>query len=137
MQAIAGVAAYLDGLQTRLGVPVIWVGPWLEPYFHMERLLAFDCAQAANYVAVDPAITSIFTRLDAQMDDVSRGHRYRYVSGTRAIGFDARYDIFDCSNIYWSDGDHFSEAGEARFGKRLFGPIMSELTGQATAQASR
>jgi peptidoglycan/LPS O-acetylase OafA/YrhL len=136
LQAIAGVAEYLDGLQMRLGVPVVWVGPWLEPYFPVERLLAFDCEAAAKYIAVDPAIISIFTKLDAEMKASSNGHRYRYVSAMGAIDFDARYDIFDCSNIYWNDGDHFSLAGEARFGKRLFGPIMSALASQAIVQAS-
>jgi peptidoglycan/LPS O-acetylase OafA/YrhL len=117
--AISGVAEYLDGLQARLGLHVIWIGPWLEPYIPMERLLGFDCEDAPKYLRPDPAKDLIFENLDAAISTASAGHKYRYVSAMRAIGFDARHDVIDCSNIYWMDGDHFSPAGESRFGKRL------------------
>jgi hypothetical protein len=130
LQAISGIAAYLDELQIRLGVPVVWVGPWLEPYFPMERFLGFDCQDAPRYVAVDPETIGIFANLDIAVDNISKGHRYRYVSAMKAIDFDSRFDIFDCSNIYWNDGDHFSVAGETRFGKRLSRPVKDALSSE-------
>jgi hypothetical protein len=136
LQAISGVAAYLDELQMRLGVPVVWVGPWLEPYFPMERFLGFDCQDAPRYVVVDPGTVRIFDTLDTVLDNVSKGHHYRYVSAIKAIDFDSRFDIFDCSNIYWTDGDHFSVAGETRFGKRLSRPVLTVLQSQETARAT-
>jgi peptidoglycan/LPS O-acetylase OafA/YrhL len=137
LKAISGVATYLDALQMRLGVPVIWVGPWLEPYVPMERLLGFDCQDAPKYLSVDPATITIFNNLDAAAASLSQGHRYRYVSAMKAIHFDSRFDFFDCSNIYWTDGDHFSLAGETRFGPRLSRPVISLLQSQPRVSAAQ
>jgi hypothetical protein len=103
----------------------------------MERLLSFDCQDAPKYMKVDPATTKIFEGLDATTETISKGHRYRYLSAMRAIDFDSRFDIFDCSNVYWNDGDHFSVAGETRFGKRLAKPILSLLQSQAVVRAAQ
>lgn len=127
-QAISEVASYLDALQLRLGVPIIWVGPWLEPYVAMDKLLSFDCQDAPKYMMIDPAIERIFEDLDVASQAQSRGHRFSYVSATKAIAFVPGTDVFDCSDIYWNDGDHFSAAGEARFGKRLSVPVMNLLS---------
>jgi len=41
------------------------------------------------------------------------------VSQNEVFDFDLSDDFMDCNNLYWSDGDHFSAAGEKRFGSRL------------------
>ena len=36
-----------------------------------------------------------------------------------AFGFSFDRDLLDCDSIFWSDGDHFSLAGEKRFSGRF------------------
>ena len=125
--ALDGVAAFLAGVHKRIGSPVIWVGPWMEPYVPAERMLAFDCSDSPRDMRLTPAQTDIFARLDTAAATAAAAHDVPYVSALSAIEFHAGRDIFDCENVYWIDGDHFSEVGERRFGLRLAPAIDSEL----------
>ena len=42
-----------------------------------------------------------------------------YLSTIENLRFDPNSDLINCDEIFWSDGDHWSEAGELRFGARL------------------
>jgi peptidoglycan/LPS O-acetylase OafA/YrhL len=125
--ALDGVATYLVGLRKRIDGPVVWVGPWLEPNVMAEQMLAFDCADAPRDMRLGPGQADIFERLDKVAAIAAAAHEVPYVSAVSAIDFHAGRDILDCENVYWKDGDHFSEVGGRRFGLRLAPAIDSAL----------
>ncbi len=126
--ALDGVATYLAGIHKRVDRPVIWVGPWLEPHVTAEQMLAFDCSDAPRVMRLHPAVPDIFERLDKGAATAAAAHDVPYVSALSAIDFHVGRDMFDCDNVYWMDGDHFSEVGERRFGLRLAPAIDSALS---------
>ena len=48
-----------------------------------------------------------------------------YVSLQKAINFDITSDFINCDQLFWSDGDHWSNEGEKHFSKRLIQSIFS------------
>ena len=69
-----------------------------------------------------PGLSEAFTALDkAIADQVNRSDdpRIRAVSQIAMMRFTFPDDLLNCQELYWSDGNHFSAAGEIRFGRRL------------------
>lgn len=98
-------------------VPVTWFGPWVEP--HVDRL-AFVTHSCAARPQLDERTLATFRTLDKTIAaTVPKEGPLKYVSLVDALAFDPAADIIDCEALYFSDGDHWSKAGEARFGKRL------------------
>jgi hypothetical protein len=100
-------------------VPVTWFGPKIEPHVDGETMLGIDCDRAPERLALRPAHDEIFRRLDARLAEAAAGAGIGYVSAIAALDFDIRTDLYDCAALYWSDGDHWSPEGEARFGARI------------------
>jgi peptidoglycan/LPS O-acetylase OafA/YrhL len=112
------VAAYLQRLETY--ADVIWVGPWLEPHVNVNvlRRLALNCWMVD--LPINRNIVATFERLDDVIAEKLKNYpEITYVSSIEALGFSSAADLYDCEHIYWSDGDHWSGAGEQRFGRRL------------------
>lgn len=123
--AIEATHRYLEELSRF--VPVVWFGPRTEPHIKERDVLRLGCEHRYELRAGQ---AEAFSRLD---DALSRrvGARgsLRYVSQNRMFAFQFPADFMTCDSIYWSDGDHFSKAGEAYFGRRL---DISRLLGEGS-----
>jgi peptidoglycan/LPS O-acetylase OafA/YrhL len=110
------IGTYLDKLGQ--SAEVIWVGSRVEPHLTPEKMIRRGCDYKASLTA---SHMGNFERLDeavrAQID-TSRP-AYGYLSEFEAVALDPSVDLYDCEAIYWSDGDHWSIAGERRFGRRV------------------
>lgn len=123
--AIARTLAVLGSLND--AVPVAWLGPRLEPHVGMEEILGIECSRAPELLALRPGHREIFTRLDTYLAAGAARAGIGYISEIDAVGFDIATDLYTCQNLFWSDGDHWSPAGEAVFGSRLSPAIKQVL----------
>jgi peptidoglycan/LPS O-acetylase OafA/YrhL len=111
---IRAVADYLTTLthHTR----VTWLGPRIEPEISESVVVHSGCDypftlrpnQSSRFAALDEAITQHLAATNIQ-----------FVSQQRLMRFDMREDFMNCKETYWKDRNHYSEAGEQRFSKRI------------------
>lgn len=111
------LAAYLRGLAAH--VPVTVLSPWIEPHVPPNLVLRAGCK--ARY-ALRPGQAEAFQALDAALARTLQDSGIALVP-LAAQGFDMGQDFLTCDTLYWSDGDHWSPSGEARFGARLL-PLL-------------
>jgi len=100
-------------------VPVRWFLPRAEPHISMRTVLKYGCDHAYTYRTNQ---RDSFEKLDDYIEQhiaEAAPHKIRTVRQNRIFGFNFPSDFMNCHTIYWSDGDHFSAAGEKRFGERL------------------
>lgn len=120
-RATAGLAAL------RGEVPVVWLGPRLEPHVPPDTLLKIDCDRAPEALRLPAAQERAFADLDAYLAEAVPRAGLGYLSEQGLIGLDPGRDIFDCDGLYWSDSDHWSPQGEDRFGRRIAPAIDAAL----------
>lgn len=115
--AITTLIAYLD----RLGadVPILMLAPRIEPHISPALVLRAGCTAA---FALRPGQAQVFRHLDETLAAASAGTRVTYVP-LSAQPFDMASDFMTCATLFWSDGDHWSASGEARFGTRLLASL--------------
>ena len=111
------IATYLAGIAAH--VPVTWLAPRIEPELPPGHVLQMTCAAT---FALRPGQRAAFERLDAAIAARLAGGPVKYLP-LSATPFDMATDFLDCTHDYWTDGDHWSPAGEAYFGARLL-PIL-------------
>ncbi len=100
-------------------VPVLWLLPRAEPHIGTNYVLRNGCE--GNYFFRDKQY-ELFENLEkviAAAVDAAGADQLTWVSQNDLFGFDLTKDYMTCDDIYWSDGDHFSETGEVLFGARL------------------
>lgn len=117
MDKITRVTHFLQGIGRSL--PLAWLGPRIEPHVTMEKMLSIECDTAPDHFTPGLGHESIFRNLDTAIRHAAEHNDITYISEIEAIQFDTKHDIYDCNHVYWSDGDHWSPAGEKRFGQRL------------------
>jgi peptidoglycan/LPS O-acetylase OafA/YrhL len=122
---IARITAYLDEIAASL--PVTWIAPRIEPQVSPAKVLADSCAAT---FALRPNLVETFERLDATIAEALVGTGVSYIPLSR-FPLDMARDFLDCQTDYWSDGDHWSPAGEAYFGARLLQVMPGLLAPQA------
>jgi hypothetical protein len=123
--AIRSIIAYLENLAR--DVDVIWFGPRIEPHKNFSQLakLALECSTVK--LSLDPNVQETFLRMDRYIQSVMPRHgRLRYVSQIEAVGFQADKDLYDCTAAFWGDGNHWSTAGERRFGRRIVNVLLPD-----------
>lgn len=113
-QAIGRIQGYLKALQSS-GIPVLWLSPRIEPHVSANVVLRGGCKAELE---LRPGQTAAFERLDAAVARAAAEAKTGHL-GIAAYGFDITNDFMTCDMIFWSDGDHWSARGEARFGARL------------------
>ncbi|MGQ0384338.1 MAG: acyltransferase family protein [Gammaproteobacteria bacterium] len=116
---LAALVAFLDGLAGH--VPVTVLAPRIEPHVPPNLVLRVGCG--GSY-ALRPGLEATFRNLDTVLAARLGGTRVRYLV-LAAHDFDMTQDFMTCETLYWSDGDHWSPSGEARFGARLL-PLLPE-----------
>jgi peptidoglycan/LPS O-acetylase OafA/YrhL len=114
---IARTLAYLAPLAR--AVPVTMLAPRIEPHVPASLVLQHGCNFA---YALRPGQEQAFRRLDKALQDALAGTAIAYLP-LAAQPLDMAQDFMTCSTLYWSDGDHWSRSGEARFGARLL-PLL-------------
>ena len=93
--------------------------PRAEPHINFSYILKNGCNgnwrfrdnQYEVFVALDEVIANLI--------DARNSTNLTWLSQNQVFKFDLSNDFMNCEELYWSDGDHFSIAGEIRFGKRL------------------
>jgi peptidoglycan/LPS O-acetylase OafA/YrhL len=105
---------YLDRLQAV--VPVVWIGPRIEPHISLNHLLSRGCR--FDY-ALRPGLERLFRDVDAEIARAAADRDFLYVSQIGVTDLDLPQDLVDCAALYWRDGDHWSLEGAARFVGRL------------------
>lgn len=111
---VDAVAAYLVRLKPY--GRVTWLGHRLEPQIRDKRIIMLGCDYP---FALRPNQQEVFTRLDETVGKRATQAGIRYVSQIDMLQFDMAHDFMSCDVTYWTDTNHFSEAGEARFGDRV------------------
>ncbi len=107
-------------------VDVVWFGPRIEPHIGENFMLKAGCDYRYQ---LRPNQREIFERLDAYIGELVKGEAaFRFISQNNVMGFEFPRDYMDCHTLLWSDGDHFSAAGERYFGARV--DIVSLATGR-------
>ena len=66
-----------------------------------------------------PGTRQVFDKLDVAIERRMTTTGAEYVSQNKLLGLTFPEDFTSCDALYWSDGDHFSDAGERRFGARM------------------
>ncbi len=100
-------------------LPVKWFLPRAEPHIGMNYVLRNGCQgryffRKNQYELFDELEGVIVEALGEVEND-----QLTWLSQNEMFNFDLTNDFMTCDEIYWSDGDHFSETGEVRFGARL------------------
>lgn len=114
---VALTLSYLQDLS--LYSSVKWFLPRVEPHMSRELILEKGCTY--NF-QLRPGQREVFENLDKEIKNrvqFARHQALSVVSQTELIGLHLPGDFMDCQQIYWSDGDHLSAAGERKFGARL------------------
>jgi peptidoglycan/LPS O-acetylase OafA/YrhL len=109
------VKSYLQSLSQY--VDITWFGSRIEPHISNQQILKHGCD--FNF-KLRKNQNVIFEQLDAYIrNNLPLSSALKFVSQNDAVNFTFPSDFMDCNNIYWTDGDHLSDAGEKRFGERL------------------
>jgi hypothetical protein len=128
--------AYVDSVVHYLSmvaryVPVVWLGPRVEPHIPLRQTLRASCDE--SFMLRDNQAEA-FARLDQYLRSRLTGTGLGFLSQNDAFSFQFPRDFWDCRQLYWSDGDHLSEAGERLFGGRA---DIAGLARSAAATARR
>lgn len=130
--AIDAMIGYLAELNAQ--VPVVVFGPRIEPHLPPETIMRGECGQP---IPIRDGLIGVFERLDTELARRATAAGLDYVSQNNMIGFDFSRDFGDCDRLFWSDGDHFSDEGEAYFGDRVtLIPEALALTADAWSRRS-
>ncbi|MBW9117637.1 acyltransferase [Rhizobium cauense] len=111
--------AYLNKLASL--TDVVWLGPWIDPHVTHNQLVANGCD--ASIDLPNSFVIPSYTHLDQTVHELAREKQLNYVSTINALNFNARHDLVDCQNVYFIDADHWSVAGEQRFGPKVLGAL--------------
>jgi peptidoglycan/LPS O-acetylase OafA/YrhL len=106
----------------------VWLGPRFEPWVNANKMLeqALKCTNY-NPDIISSEKLSIFLRLDQTLSDHIAIHdSLAYVSSLDAIKFDPSDDLYTCSEVFWTDGNHWSYAGAKRFGIRILDTLVTK-----------
>jgi len=101
-------------------IPVIWLGPYIEPHYNVIDLLSHSQSCSHDIYAIPGNQIRTFRNLDRELGNViSKRGNVNYLSLISALNFRWDEDLFNCETVFWADGDHWSPEGEARFGIRI------------------
>lgn len=123
MEHFAATFDYLQRLSEYTNVT--WLGPRIEPHWPLEMLVERGC-DAEFFLR--PNQQAIFDNLDDYIANKVSGlakPSLNYRSQLDILDFQPERDLLNCDNVYWSDGDHLSSAGELYFSRRLPADLLN------------
>lgn len=113
IENIIKVKSYLDELNTKNNLQVLWIGPFLEYRWNPNKKLFTSELKSANPVSID-----LFKKLDQTIKNS--------ISSSSSVKFTSFSDLFfepiqsfegDC--FMFRDSDHYSKCGEWAISKRI------------------
>ena len=114
LETIDAVVAYLMKL-----VPyshVVWLGPRVPPFIRESVIVHRGCDYPFR---LRPREQEMSAQLDAAIALRVQGSGINYRSQVELDRLDMAKDFMNCDVIYYTDENHYSHAGEARFGARV------------------
>ena len=114
---------YLKSLN--INQKIVWLGPRFEPWLNANKMLkqALACVGERPKFKFKEEI-AIYSQIDKTLAQrLDRNKSINYVSGMDIIKFNPSKDLYTCNEIFWSDGDHWSRAGEKEFGRRIINSL--------------
>ncbi|WP_082890467.1 acyltransferase family protein [Halotalea alkalilenta] len=108
------VIDYLDELSNY--TRAIWIGPRIEPHIGFNYVMRRGCN---FHYSLRNGLEEVFYRLDREIASMSTRSNVEYISQVDVIKLDMNNDFINCSEFYWSDGDHWSLEGASLFVGRL------------------
>ena len=108
-------------------VPLLWLGPRLEPHIPLDTLLGVECTQGPESLHLPAEQVEAFQELDSYLAAEAEAAGISYLSEQSLISLDLGQDFYDCERLFWSDTDHWSPEGEKRFGARIAREIETAL----------
>ena len=89
---------------------LVVLGPKIEPHIQTKYIKKFTCrTEFSSRENLDDA----FKELDKLFKKIFGPQKY--LSLQDIAKFSMKEDFINCDEIYWSDGDHWSKAGEVKF----------------------
>jgi peptidoglycan/LPS O-acetylase OafA/YrhL len=114
---IVSTLEYLDKLSKT--VPITWFLPRIEPHISKRFIIKHGCMYDYQ---TRPGLREKFSKLEKKISSYVSEYKFtgiKLVSQNEFFNFDFPSDFLNCSELYWSDSDHYSALGELRFGMRL------------------
>lgn len=111
---ISRTANYLEVLSSY--AEVVWFLPRAAPLISGREIINNGCDVGFHY---RPNQYETFKKLDSIISELVGRKNIVTISQNNLFNFSFPSDFMNCHVWYWSDTDHFSTAGEIRFGARL------------------
>lgn len=93
-------------------VPIVWVGPRIEPQVRLELLVRRGCAYG---LPIRPGTRENYERLN---DHLAQESAVPYIDQNSLFRLEFPRDLGGCDGLFWKDGDHFSALGIAEMARR-------------------
>lgn len=105
---------------------IVWLGPHFSPWLNANKMFknALNCkiATPGSEIITNMAI---YAHLDQALALQLQEHKsITYVSTIDAIGFEPSNDLYTCNEVFWKDGNHWSNAGRKEFGRRIVSSLL-------------
>ncbi len=93
-------------------VPLVWVGPRIEPQVQLHWLVTRGCSAG---LAIRAGTEANFQQLDTYLAESSA---VPYVNQNTLFGLIFPRDLGGCDGLFWKDGDHYSALGVMEMARR-------------------
>lgn len=130
---IAGVERveeYLESLAPY--AEIIWIGPRPEPHIPHEFMMREGCE---SHFTLRENQFGPYREMEREIATRLADSPVSFISQIDALAFDIHDDFMTCEALYWTDGDHLSQEGQARFGPRLMQALEALPQFPATGQS--
>lgn len=114
MGYVQAVKEYLERIASH--IPTVWLSPRIEPHIQPTFIRKAGCDYP---YMLRPGTEEVFLKLEATIAETLSASPVEFMSQHNLLKLSFPEDFLSCDVLFWSDGDHFSNAGEERFGKRM------------------
>ena len=112
-QSVSNLINYLDEFSIEANFPVLWLGPFLEYRWQLDRKIFFD-----EMYSVNPKSVELFEGLEEVIQAMVTEKESFYYESYNTLFFEPKVSfIKDC--FMFRDKDHFSKCGEKLIAKEL------------------
>ena len=109
-------------------VPVIYVGPTIEPNINLRSLRTAREVFSGNYMKYKDQGNNNIIEVDKKLNETFSNLGIKYISKIEKINFNLKNDYLINGKVTYSDKHHWSQFGETYFGKKLINnSILKDL----------